>query len=97
LLTYVGFTLSVSTAVTVVALLVLRSREGNGLRIPGYPVVPWLFLLGIVAITVFTMAQRPLETLVGFGSIAAGLIAWSFNRNAIAARKTEVTKAHTAP
>ncbi len=97
LLTYIGFTLSVSTAVTVVALLVLRSREGNGLRIPGYPVVPWLFLLGVVAITVFAMAQRPLEILVGFGSIAAGLIAWFFNRNAIASRNTAVTKARIAP
>jgi APA family basic amino acid/polyamine antiporter len=82
LLTYIGFTLGISTAVTVVALLVLRHREGKSVRIPGFPVVPWLFLCGVVAMTAFAVVQKPLECLVGFGTILAGLIAWFFNRRA---------------
>ena len=83
LLTYIGFTLGISTAATVVALLVLRRREGPALRIPGFPFVPWLFLLGVLAMTAFTVVQKPMESLVGFVTILAGLVAWLFNRRAI--------------
>jgi APA family basic amino acid/polyamine antiporter len=83
LLTYIGFTLGISTAATVAALLVLRRREGTALRIPGFPFVPWLFLLGVLAMTAFTVVQKPMESLVGFVTILAGLVAWLFNRRAI--------------
>jgi APA family basic amino acid/polyamine antiporter len=83
LLTYIGFTLGISTAATVAALLVLRRREGNALRVPGFPYVPWLFLLGVLGMTAFTVVQKPMESLVGFGTILAGLAAWLFNSNAL--------------
>lgn len=80
LLTWIGFTLSLSTAAAVTALIVLRNREGHRLAVPGYPLVPWLFLAGVVAMTAFTVAQRPLESLAGFGTILAGLAAWRLHR-----------------
>lgn len=89
LLTYIGFTLGISTAATVVALLLVRRREGSAVPIPGYPFVPWLFLAGVCAITVFTVVQRPLESLVGFGTIAAGLLAWLVNRKAAGVKRPD--------
>ncbi|MGZ3579593.1 MAG: amino acid permease, partial [Syntrophales bacterium] len=83
LLTYIGFTLGISTAATVVALLVLRRREGTALHVPGFPFVPWLFLLGVIAMTAFTVVQKPMESLVGFVTILAGLVAWLFNKDAL--------------
>jgi amino acid transporter len=80
LLTWIGFTLGISTAATVAALIVLRKREGKALAVPGYPVVPWLFLGGVAAMTAFTVMQRPLECLVGFATIAAGLVAWGIQK-----------------
>ena len=80
LLTWIGFTLSLSTAATVAALILLKRREGKGLVVPGWPVVPWLFLAGVAAMAVFTVAQRPLESLIGFGTIAAGLAAWRIQK-----------------
>ncbi len=80
LLTWIGFTLSISTAATVAALIVLRKREGSAVFVPGYPVVPWLFLAGVVAMTAFTVAQRPMESLVGFTTILAGLAAWRIQK-----------------
>lgn len=80
LLTWIGFTLSICTAATVAALIVLRKREGKSLAVPGYPVVPWLFLAGVVAMTVFTVLQRPMESLVGLATIAAGLAAWKIRK-----------------
>jgi APA family basic amino acid/polyamine antiporter len=83
LLTYIGFTLSISTAATVSALLLLRQREGRSLAVPGYPVVPWLFLAGVVTMTAFTVVQRPTQSLFGFATILAGLMAWFFSGRAI--------------
>jgi basic amino acid/polyamine antiporter, APA family len=83
LLTTIGFTLGVSTAATVVALLVLRRREGNAVAIPGFPVVPVVFLIGVVGMTLFSMAQRPVESLVGFGTMLAGVAAWLVSRRAV--------------
>ena len=76
LLTWIGFTLSLSTGAAVVALIVLKTREGENVAVPGWPVVPWLFLAGVAAMTAFTVAQRPLESLVGLATVAAGLAAW---------------------
>jgi basic amino acid/polyamine antiporter, APA family len=80
LLTWIGFTLSISTAATVAALIVLRKREGKAISVPGYPLVPWLFLAGVTAMTVFTVMQRPMESLVGFATILAGLAAWRIHK-----------------
>jgi APA family basic amino acid/polyamine antiporter len=55
LLTWIGFTLSLSTAATVVGLMVLRRREGGQIRVPGWPWVPVLFLLFVLFMTGFTM------------------------------------------
>lgn len=51
LLTAIGFTLSLCTAATVVGLIRLRRREGPQLRVPGWPVVPLLFLAFVVFMT----------------------------------------------
>ena len=55
LLTWIGFTLSLSTAATVIGLMVLRRREGAGLRVVGWPWVPALFLLFVLFMTGFTL------------------------------------------
>jgi basic amino acid/polyamine antiporter, APA family len=86
LLTWIGFTLSISTAATVAALIVLRRREGTVLAVPGYPMVPWLFLAGVAAMTAFVVLQRPMESLVGFGTIAAGLAAWGVQKKSAKVR-----------
>jgi APA family basic amino acid/polyamine antiporter len=92
LLTWIGFTLSISTAATVAALIVLRKREGKSFAVPGYPVVPWLFLAGVVAMTAFTVVQRPMESLVGFATIAAGLAAWRIRQKRATSSKPQATR-----
>ena len=76
LLTYVGFTLGISTAATVVGLIVLRRREGHQLPVWGWPWVPGLFLLSVMAMTAFTIVRKPLESFVGLGTLAAGWLVW---------------------
>ena len=76
LLTYIGFTLSLSTAATVAGLARLRLREGASVRAPGWPWVPAIFLAATLGIGAFTIWQRPWESLFGFGTVALGLAMW---------------------
>ena len=76
LLTFIGFTLGLSAAATVTGLMVLRLREGPGLRVPGWPWVPGLFVLSTLAITGFTIARKPWESLAGLATLAVGWLAW---------------------
>lgn len=80
LLTYIGFTLSLSTAATVAGLIKLRQREGPALPVPGWPWVPWLFLLSVLAMAAFSVGRRPLESLLGLATMAVGWVAWAWSR-----------------
>ena len=79
LLTYIGFTLGISTGATVLGLMVLRRREGKRLPVWGWPWVPVLFLFSVTAMTAFAIARRPLESLIGLATLVAGWIVWWFN------------------
>jgi APA family basic amino acid/polyamine antiporter len=79
LLTYIGFTLGISTAATVFGLVVLRRREGSQFHVWGWPWVPGLFLLSVSAMTLFTIVRRPLESLVGLATLVAGWVAWQWS------------------
>lgn len=73
-LTFVGFSLSIFTFLTVSSVFVLRKRkiENTGYKTWGYPVTPILFLLlnGFTIYFVFT--QKPTESLLGLLNVAIG-------------------------
>jgi basic amino acid/polyamine antiporter, APA family len=82
LLTYVGFTLSLMTAATVLGLVWQRHKQGPALQVPGWPWVPALFLAFVIGATGFTVAERPRESLVGLATLAVGLLGyWLQKRN----------------
>jgi APA family basic amino acid/polyamine antiporter len=76
LLTYIGFTLGISTAATVYGLIRLRLREGRELPVVGWPWAPLLYLLAVVAMTISAMIRQPSESLWGLATIAAGWLIW---------------------
>lgn len=78
LLTYIGFTLSLSSAATVAGLMKLRCREGARLPVPGWPWVPAVFVLSVLGMAGFTVARRPVESLLGLGTMAVGWAVWRF-------------------
>jgi len=79
LLTFIGFTLGLSAAATVFGLIVLRRREGAQLAVPGWPWVPWVFVLSTLAVTGFTIFRRPWESAAGLATLAAGWLAWKWS------------------
>jgi len=51
----------------------------------GYPVVPGLFVAGSGLLVANTLAERPVESLLGLGLVALGLPAyWYWNRQRLA-------------
>ncbi len=78
LLTYIGFTLSLCTAGAVAGLMRLRRREGAVLPVPGWPWMPALFVVGILAMTSLTVAREPAVCGIGLGTLLLGWLAWYF-------------------
>ena len=79
LLIYIGFTLSLSSLLTVVGLMILRRRQPRftgSYRTVGYPVTPLLFILGNAWIIFYTVKGRPVASLMGLATIALGLAAY---------------------
>lgn len=77
LLSYIGFTLSLSAGLTVFGVLVLRRREATlerPYRTWGYPVTPLLFVALSLWMATHSLIQRPVVGLAGLGTIAVGAI-----------------------
>ncbi|MGC8828657.1 MAG: APC family permease [Verrucomicrobiia bacterium] len=81
LLTYIGFTLGISTAATVFGLVKLKIKEGSSLKVYGWPVVPFIFILAVTAMTCFSILRRPKESIFGFVTILLGLIIYKLSSN----------------
>lgn len=84
LLTFIGFTLGLSAAATVLGLIRLRYRLGSQVRVPGWPFVPVFFVLATLCISAFSIHRRPQASLAGIGFLTAGWFAWwlRFRRSA---------------
>ncbi len=76
LVVYIGFALVLFAALAVCAVFVLRVRRPDlprPYRVPGYPVVPALFVLASLWMGIFTLRGRPQESLLGLLTVAAGV------------------------
>src|SRR5450432_2366779 len=83
LLVFAGFTLSLSAAITVAGAFVLRRREPDAPRPHRALAWPWsglAFLALSAFMTVFAIRERPLESLAGLATLAAGGLAWALWR-----------------
>ncbi len=79
LLIYIGFTLSLSSLLTVAGLIRLRARHPlppGTYRTPLYPLIPLLFLLGNGWIIVFALISQPVAAFFGLGTLVVGLLAY---------------------
>ncbi len=77
LLTYIGFSLSLSAGLTVLGVLVLRRREPQlerPYRSWGYPVTPVLFVLLSLWMAGHSLVQKPVVGLAGLATIAGGAL-----------------------
>lgn len=76
ILAWIGFTLSLSSGLTVIGVIVLRWREPalpRPYRVWGYPLPPLLFALMAGWMVVHTLVQRPVAALAGLATIVTGV------------------------
>ena len=80
LLTYIGFTLSVFSALTVMGVFVLRRRSDISIpfRTPGYPVTPLLFVALMVWRVAHAVVRRPVTAGLGAVTVLVGLGVYGF-------------------
>lgn len=80
LLAYIGFTLGIGTALTVLGLVKLKMKVHPNLNVPGWPIVPLLFLVMVLWVTVFSIWRQPVPSLYGVLTLLVGWVAWWFHR-----------------
>ncbi len=75
LLVYIGFTLNIFAGLAVFSVFRLRRLGLSSIRVCwGYPVTPLIFLMFVAWMTVWSVQSKPLSTLSGLGTLAAGYI-----------------------
>jgi APA family basic amino acid/polyamine antiporter len=74
-LIYIGFTLNLFSALTVISLFRLRSKGHSRFKICiGYPVTPIVFLAFTIWMTVWSIQSQPVATLTGLVTMAGGYL-----------------------
>lgn len=83
LVIYSGLILAAFSALTVGAVVVLRMRRPDLARpfhTPLYPLIPAVFIGGALIVIGYSLIQRPLESLLGIGTILSGIPFYFFWR-----------------
>lgn len=81
LLSYLGFTLGLSTAATVATLFVIVRRDpGKAAALPGYPWAPAIFVIFTLMFAALAATVNPWEMLAALVTIASGALLYAIVR-----------------
>ncbi len=78
-LTFIGFSLSLFTFLTVCGIFIIRSRgmhKNLAYKTFGYPIIPIIYLALNAWMLYFTITNKPMESLYGLINVAVGAIVW---------------------
>ena len=91
-LTFVGFSLSIFTFLTVSSIFSLRAKKipNIGYKTWGYPVTPILFLLLNAFTIYFVFKQKPTESLLGLLNVAVGGLVYFIGKQVSKQKKQEL-------
>ena len=79
LLYYIGFTLNIFAALTVISLFRLRRDNLAQVKVcVGYPLTPIIFLAFTVWMTIWSIKTEPMGALAGIATLAIGYILYLF-------------------
>jgi len=96
LLGYLGFTLSISAALSVASLFVLARREGHGsVAVWGYPWTPLFYVLATLTLAVLAGRREPMQLLAAVVTIVSGsVVFYAFGLHKVAAPAQPPTTNH---
>jgi APA family basic amino acid/polyamine antiporter len=73
IITLLSFSLGIFPILAVLGIFKLRIQRQSVLKMPGYPVLPALFILFSLAILILSYLERPVESSIAIGIILAGI------------------------
>ena len=79
ILLYAGFVLQLMASLTVATSLFIKNQQPASFRSPFKPLLQIVFLLFNLWVLIFTIIERPLESLIGIGIILAGAVIYYFD------------------
>ena len=79
-LLYAGFVLQLMASLTVAASLFIRDKNPTTFTSPFKPVLQIIFLLFNGWVLVFTLIDKPVESLIGIGILLAGVVIYLFDK-----------------
>lgn len=79
-LLYAGFVLQLMASLTVSTSLFIKSRAKETFKSPFKPVLQIIFLLFNTWVLIFTLIDRPVESLIGIGILLIGAVIYLFDK-----------------
>ena len=76
ILTYMGFSLGIFPILCVIGVFKLRKMGMSTYRMPGYPVIPMVYIFAAVSILFLAYLERPVESSIALGTALAGIPAF---------------------
>jgi len=81
ILTYMGFSLGIFPILSVIGVFKLRRSGQSVFKLPGFPVVPLIYVLAGAAILALGFMQRPVESSIALGMVLIGIpVFWIFKK-----------------
>jgi len=79
-LLYVGFVLQLMASLTVATSLFIKRQNKETFKSPFKPVLQIIFLLFNIWVSIFTLIDRPVESLIGIGILLIGAVIYFFDK-----------------
>ena len=79
-LLYAGFVLQLMATLTVSTSLFIRNKKPGEFRSPLKPLLQIIFLIFNTGVLIFTLIDRPVESLIGIGILAVGAVIYIFDK-----------------
>lgn len=76
IITFLSFSLGIFPILAVVGVFKLRIKKQSVLKMPGYPLLPTLFIVFSLTILVLAFLERPVESSIAIGVIGTGIPAY---------------------
>ncbi len=81
ILTYMGFSLGLFPILSVVGVFKLRRTGRSVFKLPGFPVIPLIYIIAGASILILGFLRRPVESSIALGMVLIGIpVFWIFRR-----------------
>jgi APA family basic amino acid/polyamine antiporter len=73
ILTYMGFSLGIFPILAVLGVFKLRKSKTSTYKLPGFPVIPLIYVLAGISILILGFFERPVESSIAIGMVLIGI------------------------